>query len=400
MAWRRRWPWLAVAALLVSVIVVARGQRQVTPQASTGGNGEAKPVGTAGTGARGAGPRGVPVVAAAASTSDVPVYLNGLGTAAPYRTVSVKPRVDGQLMSVEFQEGQLVRQGQVLAQVDPRPFEVQLGQARGQLAKDQATLRNAELDQERYDALLKQDAIPRQQADTQRSTVNQLRGAIEADQAQVNAAQLNLTYARITAPIAGRIGLRQVDPGNIVHAADPNGIAIITQLQPITVVFTIPADSLPQVVPALRAGRVLQVEAWDRDLKTQLAVGALETTDNEIDTATGTVKLKAVFSNQPEVLFPNQFVNARLLVDTLRGVVTVPTAAVQRGPQGTFVWVIGAAGDAEIRACEVRLTEGDRSVIANGLAAGERVVVDGVDRLQQGAKVIPQDASGRRGAGQ
>jgi membrane fusion protein, multidrug efflux system len=393
---RRRWPWAAAAAaLLVLVIALVGDTRRAGPAGGHDQGGRQGAVGTGGLQAA-ASVRAVPVVVAAATTNDVPVYLNGLGTAVPYKTVTVRPRVDGELMSVAFREGQLVREGQLLAQVDPRPFEVQFGQAEGQLAKDQAALRNAQLDLERYQALLKQDAVPRQQADTQQAAVNQLQGSIEADQAQVDSAKLNLTYARISAPLTGRIGLRQVDAGNVVHASDQNGIAVITQVQPIAVVFTLAADALPQVTAATRGGRPLTVEAWDRDLKTKLATGTLETTDNEIDPTTGTVKLKAVFSNEPEVLFPNQFINARLLVDTLRGVVTVPNAAVQRGPQGSFVWVVGADGAVAMRPCDLRLTEGDRTVIS-GLAAAERVVVEGVDRLQEGTKVMTQSRGGRRG---
>ncbi len=398
MARRRRWPWLAVVAvLLVAGVVIARqrsGLRSLLPAGD--GRAAAGPVGTAGARGGGATPA-VPVVTAQAATSDVPVYLNGIGTAAPYRTVTVRTRVDGELMSVAFEEGQLVREGQLLAQVDPRPFKVQLEQAQGQLAKDQAALKDAELDLQRYEALVKLDAIPRQQEETQLASVGQLRGSIESDQAQVSSAQLNLTYARITAPITGRIGLRQVDAGNMVHASDQNGIAVITQVQPITVVFTIPADSLPQVTAATRGGRKPPVEAWDHELQTKLATGWLETTDNEIDPTTGTLKLKAVFSNDPEVLFPNQFVNARLLVDTMRGVVTVPNAAIQRGPQGEFVWVVNAEGAVDMRPCETRLTEGDRTVVSSGLAAGEQVVVEGVDRLQQGTKVVSQPPGGSRG---
>jgi multidrug efflux system membrane fusion protein len=332
------------------------------------------------------------VVAAKARLGDMPVYLNGLGSVLAFQTVSVRSRVDGQLLSVAFQEGQLVHQGELLAEIDPRPFQVQLEQAQGQLAKDQAGLKNALLDLARYQALLSNDAISGQQVDTQAATVTQFQGAIKTDEGQVSAANLNLTYARIKAPITGRIGLRQVDAGNIVHATDPNGIVTITQVQPIAVVFPLAEDYLPQVLPKMRTGQRLVVEAWDRDLKHRLDTGTLLTTDNEIDAGTATFKVKAVFPNADESLFPNQFVNARLLVDTLRGVVIVPSAAVQRSPQSTFVWVVRPDGVVEMRPCDVRATEGDESVVGGGVTPGDTVVTDGVDRLQQGTRVSAQMA--------
>src|SRR5262245_46840429 len=382
---RRRWPRLLIlaAVVLVAAVVIARSGKKSAASAAAA--------------RRGPGP--IPVVVASAVTKDVPVFLTGLGTVTPLNTVTVRSRVDGELLRVAFREGQLVKEGDLLAEIDPRPFQVQLTQAEGQKAKDEAALKNARIDLERYQVLMQQDAIPKQQLDTQAATVNQMEGAVKTDEGQVESAKLNLAYSRITAPVSGRVGLRLVDVGNIVHATDGNGLVVITQLQPITVLFTIPADRLPAVQQQLAAGRKLVTEAYDRELKTKIATGTLLAVDNQIDQTTGTVKLKAVFNNEKNELFPNQFVNARLLVDTIKGTVLVPTAAIQRSPQTTFVYVIKSDSSVEIRPIDVQLTEGDDAAIRKGVTAGESVVIDGVDKLQPGSKVAVAGAtSGAGGA--
>jgi multidrug efflux system membrane fusion protein len=369
----RRWPWIAggVALLVVAVILVAGARRRRQQREA-----DAK-----------ARPRAVSVVTAVARTGDLPVYLTGLGTVTALNTVTVRSRVDGELANVAFREGQIVTKGELLAEIDPRPFQVQLEQAAGQLAKDEATLQNAKLDLERYRVLAAEDSIPRQQLDTQAAAVAQDEGALKSDQGQVDAARLNLAYTRITAPLSGRVGLRLVDVGNIVHASDANGLVVITQVQPIAVVFTLPEDQVNEVRAKLRRRQKLQVDAFDRDLEHELGTGTLATLDNQIDTTTGTVKLKAIFANADDALFPNQFVNPRLLIDTLKGVVLVPNAAIQRGAQSPFVFAVKQDQTVEARPVEVRLTEGDTTAVSKGLAAGEVVVTEGVDKLQAGSKV-------------
>jgi multidrug efflux system membrane fusion protein len=329
----------------------------------------------------------VPVVAVPVKKGDFGVYLSGLGAVTPLNTVTVKSRVDGEMTKVLFQEGQVVSKGELLAEIDPRPFEVQLTQAQGANARDQAQLENAKLDLVRFQDLVKKDLIPHQQLDTQESLVHQYEGAVKADQGQIDNARLQLVYARIIAPFSGRIGLRQVDPGNIVHASDAGGLAVITQMQPISVIFSLPEDNLSQVLGKIRSGARLTVEAYDRDQKQKLATGTLLTVDNQIDPNTGTVKLKATFSNTNNELFPNQFVNARLIIDFKHDALMVPPSAIQRGPQGTFVYVVKEDQTAALRPVTVGITQEGNASITTGLSVGELVVVDGADRLRDGSKV-------------
>lgn len=352
---------------------------------------------------RGAGGRAVPVTADSARRGDIEVLINALGTVTARNTVLIKPRVDGQLLRVAFQEGQQVKVGEVVAELDARPYRAQLEQASGQLARDQALLANAQLDVTRYRDLQAKDSIAQQQVDAQEALVRQYQGTVQTDRGAVENARLQLDFTQIRAPISGRLGLRQVDVGNMVHASDSTGIFVLTQTQPITVVFAIPADNLAAVLPRVQAGEKLQVDAWDREGKVKLASGRLLTIDNQIDTTTGTVKLKAEFGNGDNALFPNQFVNVRLRVETRSGAILVPIAAISRGAQGTFVYVVdGQERTVSTRSVTLGPSTADVVAIEKGLEAGEQVVIDGADKLRQGSRVelaTPQSSPGKSSAG-
>jgi membrane fusion protein, multidrug efflux system len=339
--------------------------------------------------AQAAGPRAVSVAVAHVQLQDVPVYLTGLGTVTAFYTANIKSRVDGQIMKVNFQEGQTVHEGELLIEIDARPYQVQLEQMQAQLFKDQATLRDARLNLDRYTALIPSGSIAQQQVDTQKATVDQLDGQVRTDQAQIDNAKLQIVYCHITAPFTGRVGLRQVDPGNIVHAADTSPMLILTQLQPIAVIFPMPEDYLPRVVPHMKQG-ALEVDAFNRDDRTKLATGKLLTIDNQIDPTTATAKFKAVFDNKDNQLWPNQFVNVSLLLETRKNATVVPTAAILRGPQGTFVYVMNPDKTVQDRPVTVSLTEGNITVVTSGLSPGDVVVTDGQDKLQRGSLVEPR----------
>ena len=341
----------------------------------------------------------LPVTVSPVLRQDLPIYLSGLGSVSAYYTVSVKTRVDGQLIDVKFREGEFVNKGDLLAVIDPRPFEVQLEQAQAAQFKDQATLRDARLNYERYKGLLQNSgAMSQQQVDTQQATVDQLEGAVRNDQAQVDNAKLNLTYCHITAPVSGRIGLRLVDPGNMVHAADTNPLLVITQLQPIAVIFTLPEDQLQSVAQHMRRGP-LDVDAYSRDDQTKLASGKLLTIDNQIDQSTGTGRLKAVFNNKGNELWPNQFVNVHLLLETEKNAVVIPSAALQRGPDSNYVFVVKPDKTVEVRPVTVSISQGNLAQVASGLSPNETVVTDGQDKLQAGSHVEPHLQGPGTGAG-
>jgi multidrug efflux system membrane fusion protein len=383
----RVWIWVVVAALAIGGFWYYRSTRAKDAQ-----NAAAPAAGAKGAGRGAPGTFSVPVVVAAATKGDLPVYLNGLGSVTPLNTVTVRSRVDGQLINVAFKEGQFVKEGDLLAEIDPRPYQVQLEQAEGQLAKDVAQRKDAEVNLERFKLLFQEGVIPKQQLDTQAASVGQFDGAIKSDQAQIDTAKLQLVYAHITSPISGRVGLRLVDPGNIVHATDTGGLLLITQVQPIAVIFTLPQDQLQQVFEKIHSGTQLVAEAWDRDNTAKITTGKLLTIDNQIDPTTGTYKLKAVFNNEDNILFPQQFVNTHLLVDTKRNLSLIPLAAVQRGPQGTYVYVVGTGNTVKIHNITVAQTTAGTVGISIGLQPGDVVVTDGQDKLQDGTKVIPNQA--------
>ncbi|HEY2865261.1 MAG TPA: MdtA/MuxA family multidrug efflux RND transporter periplasmic adaptor subunit [Casimicrobiaceae bacterium] len=379
----RRWPWL-LAAILIAVAALGawywfgHGEEQAKARAKSD-----------------AAARPMPVVAAPAKKGSIDVSIDALGTVIPRNVVIVRPRVDGQLLSVAFREGQTVKTGDLLAQIDPRPFEVMLTQANGQMARDQAQLKNAQVDLERYQTLLAQDSISRQQVDTQAALVRQFQGAVESDKGAIDNAKLQITYARITAPISGRVGLRQVDPGNIVHAADATGLVTITQVQPVTVIYPVPEDNVPRIIKRMQGTQVVAVDAFDRGGKTRLATGRLLTIDNQIDTTTGTVKVKAEFPNTDNALFPNQFVNVRMVVETHQDATLVPSAAIQRGAPGTFVFVVKEDKTVSVAPVQVGAVSGEATEVVKGVAPGALVVVDGADKLREGASVELIDAAAR-----
>jgi multidrug efflux system membrane fusion protein len=370
--------WPILAGVLLLGIVLGLAHRHKTAQA----NG-AKPS---------AGPPPVQVTTAVVRKGEIGVYVNALGVVTPVSTVMVKSRVDGQLMSVNYVEGQTVHEGDSLVEVDPRPFQAQLTQAEGQLARDKALLENAHVDLERYKIADSKNAIPKQQLDTQVATVHQYEGTVKFDQGQVDNARLQLTYSHIAAPISGRVGLRLVDSGNIIHATDTNPLAVITQLQPITVIFSVAEDYLPEIQQQLVRGQKLVVEAYDRAQQNKLATGTLLTLDNQVDTTTGTVKLKALFDNEDNSLFPNQFVNARLLVNTERDATVVPMPALQRNAQGAFVYLVQTNQTVAMRPVTVGPSDGNIAAVT-GVEPGDVIAADNFNRLQDGARVVVRNPS-------
>ncbi len=372
------WRWVLLLIVIIGVVVAY--QMHSRSQAASKDSSTTQPVSV-----------GVTTV----QKRDMPYYLTGLGSVTAFNTVTVHSRVDGELMKVNFTEGQFVHAGDVLAEIDPRPFQVALSQAEGQLAKDIASQNDARVNLARYQQLWQAGVIPRQQLDSQQATVGQFDGSIQSDKAQIDNQKLQLTYCRITSPIAGRVGLRLVDVGNIVHAGDANGMLVITQVQPVAVLFTLPEDNVPQVVSEMKK-RQLSVEAYARDNKAMLATGKLITLDNQIDQTTGTLKFKSQFDNQDMSLWPNQFVNVRLYLSVKKDAIVVSSAAIQKGVQDSFVYVIDSNNAAEVRPVQVDFTEGNVSVITQGLKEGEQVVVDGADKLQSGAAVSPHQAASSR----
>jgi multidrug efflux system membrane fusion protein len=370
---------VGLACLLVAGTWIAYGRQAKTQQQAkaTGGGTAGQPT------------RPLPVVVASVHTGDLNVYLTALGSVTPLSIVTVKSRVDGQLMKTHFTEGQVVHAGDLLAEIDPRPFQAQLTQAEGQLARDQANLANTRLDLERYQRLAQQEMIARQQLDTQQMMVNQAEASIKMNVGQIDAIKLQLTYCWITAPITGRVGLRLVDPGNVVKASDTGGLVVIAQLEPIALVFSVPEDSLQPVLRRFRTGNKVPVDAYDREGRTKIATGTLVAIDNQIDPTTGTVRLKASFGNTDGVLYPNQFVNARVLIDVLHDTVLAPAEAIQRGPQGAYVYVVKPDKVVQMRRVQLGPSEAGVIAVRAGVADSEALVVDGAEKVQDGARVEP-----------
>jgi len=380
---RRLWLWLSVLLLLGLGGYFLWSKIAAKQSADAASKAAAK------------GPPPIPVVAATSRKGDIGVYYSGLGAVTPLATITLRTRVDGQLMSVRYREGDTVHKGDLLVEIDDGPYQAALTQTEGELIRDQAALENARIDLVRYQQLVPQKAIPEQQLATQQATVHQDEGVVKVDAGLIEAAKVNLAYCKIAAPVTGRVGLRLVDLGNIVHAADTTGLVVITQMDPISAIFTISEDQLQVVLQKMAGGQTLQVDAYDRDGKTRLAQGSLTTLDNQVDPATGTLKLRATFANAKGTLFPNQFVNVRLLVQQKHGVTLMPTAAVQRNSSATYVYVVKPDSTVTVRPIAIGTTEGDDSEVTSGLVPGEVVVMTGVDKLQEGSKVNAQIPSAK-----
>ena len=393
--WLRPVLWIAVAVILLVYFLWRANHKSALPNSNAGGGGRAR------FGFSANAP--LPVVARAAVAGDINIYLNGLGTVTPMASVTLRTQINGQLMTVAFQEGQMVKKGDVLAEIDPRPYQVALQQAQGQLQQAEAQLKEAQIDLGRYQTLSQQDSIAKQTVDSQSAQVAQDEGLVQTDRAAVASAKLNLAYCHITSPVTGRIGLRQVDPGNYVTPGDASGLAIVSEVKPITVIFSLPEDSVSDVAARLHSGATIPVDAYDRGLTRKLASGTLGNIDNQVDPTTGTFKLRAIFANEDESLFPNQFVNARMLLNVAKGAIVIPTSAVEQGQQAAFVYVVsfdgngGGAATATARTVTLGPSEGERVSVTAGLALGERVVVDGADKLKDGARVFLQRPAGAKG---